>query len=173
MSRKQAALAPETHDDAPAGDFDSYLEKSAETIRPPERSPTGRWVLRNVGTFLRKTKREDLENNPDLPLGRVEFIFTPHEPLEGVDPDLVEEGKWRGKRITVRRNIKDPGDDYKVLNLAAMHGIDLSGRNLKQVIEACKGRFVEGTVGVYSYTRKDTGEEVVENNIQNFAPVNG
>lgn len=156
------------------GDFDSILERSADEIQPPAKAPSGPWILRCTGTYIRKTSREDREANPEAPIGQVMFYHTPYEPLEGVDPELVEAGDWRGKKIVTKRNIKEPGDDFKALELARQHGVDTTGRSLKEVLTLCKGRMVQGTVSVYTYTRnkgKANEETVVENQIGNFAPV--
>lgn len=153
------------------GDFDSILDRSADEIKEPSRAPNGPWVLRMTGFYIRKTPAEDLEDNPDLPLGKVMFYHTPHEPLDGVDPEAVEAGDWRGKRITTTRSVKEVGDDYKVLQLVKLHGVDTEGRTLREALNACKGRFIRGTVSQYSYDRRDTGETVTQNQIGNFAPV--
>lgn len=154
------------------GDFESILERSADEIKEPGRPPTGPWVLRCVGTLLQKTSAEDLEADPSRPLGTVIFVHTPFEPLDGVDPDAVEEGSWRGAKIFTRRNIKGPGDDYNVLQLAKLHGVDTTGRSLKEVLEATRGRMVQGTVGLDKpYTSKVTGEQVINSKISNFVAV--
>lgn len=155
------------------GDFDAILDRSADEIKEPGRAPSGPWVLRCVGAFIRKTPAEDREANPDLPIGSVTFYHTPHEPLEGVDADLVEAGDWRGKRIVTRRNIKEAGDDAKIKALVMHHGVDPNGRSLREMLDAVKGRFVRGNVSVYSYTRKADNETIVENQIGNFTTVNG
>lgn len=153
-----------------AGSFEDALNRSTDNIKEPAKAPSGPWILRMTGFYLRPTPKEDLDADPDLPLGKVLFYHTPHEPLDGVDPEAVERGDWKGKRIISTRVIKEEGDDFKVLKLAAMHGINTEGRTLKQVLEACKGRFVRGTVSIYSYVSKQSGETVVENQISNFAP---
>lgn len=153
-----------------SGDFDSILNRSADQIKEPERCPSGRWRLRCTGTFMQATKKEDRENNPDLPIGKVTFYHTPHEPLEGVDPESVEEGHWRGRKIRTSRNIKELGDDAKIRALAEMHGVDPDGKTLKQMLEATKNRFVDGTVSVYSYTNRDK-DVVIENQVGNFTRV--
>lgn len=153
-----------------AGDFEAILDASTDNIKEPARAPSGPWVVRMTGFFIRKTSKEDLEADPEAALGQVIFYHTPYEPLDGVDPEVVEAGEWRGKRIATKRTIKTPGDDKKVLDLAVMHGVDPEGRSLRQTLEACKNRLIRGTVSVYSYKNKTTGETVVENQISNFAP---
>lgn len=153
------------------GDFDSILDRSAEEIHEPARAPNGPWVVRCVGYFIRKTPKEDLADNPDQPLGSVIFYHTPHEPLDGVDPEAVEAGAWRGRRIQTKRNIKEVGDDAKIKALVELHGISPEGRTLRQMLDACKGRLVRASVSMYSYDRRDTGETVFVDQLSNFAPV--
>lgn len=159
-----------TQNDEAVGDFDSILDRSAEEVKEPGRAPSGPWVLKCTKVFFFKTKKEDLEADPSKPLGSVTFIHTPHDPQEGVDPDLVESGEWRGKKIRTKRNIKENTDDAQLVKLAEMHGVSREGRTTKQMLEACVDRFVRGSVSVYSYTNRD-GELVVENQIGNFLPV--
>lgn len=154
-------------------DFNSILDSSAENITEPDMAPSGPWILRCTGFYIRPTPSADLEANPELPLGKVMLYHTPHEPLDGVDPEAVESGGWRGKRITSTRNIKENGDDAKVKKLVELHGVSPEGRTLRQMLEACRGKFVRGTVSRYSYDRRDTGETVWENQIGNLLPVDG
>lgn len=153
-----------------AGDFDAILTRSTENIKEPGLVPSGPWRLRLTGYSVYKTTAEERENNPELPLGSITLFHVPVEPLDGVDPDLVEAGEWRGKRIYTRRNIKDPGDDAKILRLLQLHGVDTEDRDggLKACLEAGKNRMVRATVSKYSYKNRQTGEDVSNNQLSSF-----
>lgn len=165
----RTALAEVDTMDAPAGDFDSYLETSMDDIQEPEICPSGPWNLRLTSTFVQKNSAEDRESNPKLPLGSYTFYYTPVEPLEGVNPEKVEHGKWRGRRIRHSFNINDPSDMTKVKKHLETLGVDTSGRSVKEGLEVARGHIVKATVSRSRYFSKKQGEEVEQERLSNFA----
>lgn len=168
-----AKNTPTYNDDDDAtlsGDFDSILDRSADEIKEPSRAPSGRWTVRCAGTYVRKTPEADLEENPELPKGKVIFYHTPDTPHDGVDPEAVERGDWRGKRIQTMRNVREESDFANILKFVRMHGVDTDGRSVKECLAAVKGRLIDATMSVNTYTRKSDGETVVDNQLGNFTP---
>lgn len=172
MAKNSNTTSSAPSDPFASGDFDAILDRSTEHVKEPGLVPSGPWRLRMTGFYVQKFTDEEREENPDLPLGSISFFHTPVEPLDGVDPELVEAGDWRGKRISTRRQIKEQGDDAQILKLVGMHGVDTENREggLRACLNAAKGHTIRATVSKYSYDRRDTGETMTNNQLKSFVP---
>lgn len=161
----------EGYDPFEAGDFEAILELTADTVTPPGLVAAGPWSLRLIGTFMETHDQEEREANPKLNLMDVTLTYTPYEPGDTVDSEKVESGDWRGRKIRVRRRINDRGEYVNFMNHMELHGVSTAGRKIKEVLDAAKGRLIKGKISSYTYTRKDSGESVTENQVKDFSRV--
>ena len=145
--------------------FESILDKSLDEITAPANVPTGPWLVRGVGY---STKMQDDKDNPG---NKLEVFSLGYEPVEAgadVDPEAIAKGDWQGKRLWHQRWVRDRNDSYRFKTFLALHGIDTSGRTVREALDsAFKGSVIHANVGLRSY-EKD-GATVTDNTIKDFA----
>lgn len=143
---------------------EELLNTAMDDIPEPALVPAGRWVLRcQASKVLLPREGESFKY----------AYFLMHTPVLAVEADaaLVAEGKWRGAAIFSRVAITSARDHANAKRLFEAHGLSTDGRNPNAIAEVAKGSFVEASVGIRSYERRD-GTTVTENTVSAYRPSN-
>lgn len=152
-------------------DYESILDKSMDEATPPGNVPTGRWLLRGAAVSSKPAEWTNRQSGEKVSGEVISLGYDPHEPGEDVDPQAVEAGDYRGKRIWKRFYIEEGNrnDAYRFKQHLARHGIDTTGRSFGEALKSFKGALVFGVVGLRTYERN--GEQETDNDITEFAAV--
>lgn len=150
--------------------FEDIMSLGKADVQEPELYPDGTWRLRNVGYSTSDT--QDREGNEQL---LINLRYVGFEPVEGVDPELVEAGGFEGRTLWVRRYISKPairaardGSLARFIAFVELHGIDTDEMDLDDMCKALKGAEVIGDVSHREYDTKE-GEHRNDNTVKNFA----
>lgn len=150
-----------------AGNFESLLSLTKDTIPEEVLTPTGTWTLKG-----KKVKAQEADEGSDI-LGRINFLFTPTSAHEDVDEDDVAAGEWKGVAIFHDVRLEKKSDLKNAEAIFAACGIDTDEGNVSDWIKAFNAEkpSVVATVGKRTYTKQDTGEVKAVTTLKNFTPV--
>lgn len=146
-------------------DYEDILNRSWDDIPEPQLLPDGNWRLK-----LRNATYQEAKSADKSPV--VLFVYTPVEPLDDVDADRLEElgaeYDFTLNRLFQRFYVENGRDWATVKRHVAKHGVDTTGRSIKESLEVLKGSTIIGFLAATTYTNA-AGEQVRDNEIKNFA----
>jgi hypothetical protein len=127
--------------------------------------PTGTWRLRaKNGAYKDATENQS---------AKFLIFYIPAAPLDDVDPEALAavgaDYDFTNNQIVFTRYVENLRDVKGVMNLIALHGVDLDGLTPKQAIKKVAGKEVIASVGTRSYEGRFG--HVTENTVANFAAV--
>lgn len=145
-----------------SADYDLSLDRSADEIGEPKLYPDGTWLLRCVGVSFKKD-----DDDHDV----ISFGYVAKTPGEDVDPQELEEANndYDGLRLWKKFTIETKRDQFDLLKHVQMHGVDTTGRSLKEAAKEAKGFEIAGYIGRRSYQNR-AGETKTDNTVKSFFP---
>ena len=147
-------------------DYESILDASWDEIPTDKLLPVGSYRLRGQNLSIMKARSAD-QNDVFL------FVYTVREALDDVDQDELEalgDYDLESKKIFQKFWVDTGADFDAVRKHLKKHGIDTTGRSIKETAEAFKGTEVIAYLGVKTYENK-VGDTVQDNEPSQFAPV--
>lgn len=158
------AVAAVVADDEEPGQHESVLDTVMSEVPAPKPVATGTWKLKAQNAKFMEASGE----KPDI----VVVKYVPAEPGEDVDQDELADGSWKGAPLWQRFRIEGPRDLYSLTRFFEKHGIDMSGRRLRDAIAIFNKAKPEifAQVGIRTY-QNDLGEDVLQNTLSGFTAV--
>lgn len=150
-----------------AGDFESLLSMTADTVPEPKLVPTGTWTLKG-----KKIIAKEGDGSTDL-IARFTVLFNAVTPHEDVDEDEAAGGEWKGEAIFHDIRIEKKSDMGQLVKLLGVAGIDTEEGNVADWIKEFNANkpSVIATVSKRTWTDKNTGDLRSANSLKGFTAV--
>lgn len=154
-------------DNFEAGDFESLLSMTADTVPEPKLVPTGTWTLKGKKIIA---KEGDGSNGV---LARFTVVFNATTPHEDVDEEETAGGEWKGEAIFHDIRIEKKSDMSQLVKLLGVAGIDTEEGTVSDWIKAFNSAkpSVIATVSKRTWTDTNTGDLRSANSLKGFTAV--
>src|SRR5690606_4101030 len=121
-----------------ADDYDDILNRSWDDIPIPQVLPLGSYLLRNRNVTYKPAT--------DTASARVLFFYNVREPMDDVDADalaeLGEDYDLSTNQVVASFFVESARDWDTVRNHLALHGVDLSGKTIREAFKEVRGKEV-------------------------------
>lgn len=147
--------------------YEDILNRSWDNIPKDQLLPEGSWLLRGQNATFQKAKTEDQSD-------RFLFVYQVKEPMSDVDAQALQSlGDFdiTSKQVFFTLFVQRPKDWDIVRAHLAKHGVPVSGVSIQDSLKAFKGTEVIAYLGTKTFTSKQTGEVVTDNDPTVFEPV--
>lgn len=148
-------------------DYKEILSKSWDEIPEAKALPVGSYLLKARNASFQPPKGD---NSP-----MVMFVYAPKEAMDDVNTDalaaLGDNYDIADNRVFKTFFIETNADWDAVRKHIVKHGVDLKGKSLEEGLAAIKGTEVIAYLDQKTFTSKQTGELVTNNDPKEFVPV--
>jgi hypothetical protein len=147
-------------------DYEDILNRSWDDIPEPKVVPVGTWRLKGENATWINAKAADQND-------RILFVYSLMEPLSDVDEDdltALGDYDYTQNRVFAAFFMETAKDYDAVRKHMRKHGIDCTGRSMKDTLGAIKGTEVLAYLDTKTFTNS-VGDVENDNDPKQFAPV--